>query len=132
MWSTGSTEASIEVTVPGMYYITATVTGCRVTDEIKVEDCESEIWLPNTFTPDGDGINDIFYPVCYNIPYASLQVFDRWGELIFEGSGPEAFWDGKYKGEICQDGIYVCKVNYKQKGHAKTLVGRVAILKNVR
>ncbi|MCE3228043.1 MAG: conserved repeat domain protein [Bacteroidetes bacterium] len=130
IWSTGSTEPSIEVNVPGMYYVTATVTGCKVSDEIKVDDCESEIWLPNTFTPDEDGLNDIFYPVCYNISQVTLTVFDRWGEQIFEGSGTNVAWDGKYKGQICQDGVYTCKVKYKQRGRDKQKIGRVAILKN--
>lgn len=70
-------------------------------------------YMPNAFTPDGDGINDEFR--CFTYAYASfhLQIFDRWGELIFETNNPNVTWDGKFRSKEAAMGVYTVKVVIK-------------------
>ncbi len=63
----------------------------------QLSECDSEVIFPNAFTPDGNGLNDTFYPIWVNsIPAEySMQVFTRWGELVFETTNPYSGWDGR-------------------------------------
>jgi gliding motility-associated-like protein len=73
-------------------------------------------WLPDSFTPDGDGKNDIFKPVTQRIslkPYL-LNVYTRWGQLIFSSSEPETGWDGTLNSGPCPGGLYTYFVQYKE------------------
>lgn len=129
VWNTGSTEPFIEVLLPGYYSVMTTVNGCKVYDEILVGECESEIWVPNSFTPDGDSRNEKFGPVYFNIEKLTMLVFDRWGEVIFHGSGKDAMWDGTFKGKACQEGVYTYKIEYVQKRKSKERIGSITLLR---
>ncbi len=67
------------------------------------------IRMPNAFTPNDDGVNDYFYFTfiedCLPITF-SLQIFDRWGRLVFETKDYQAKWDGRYDGQELKDGGY--------------------------
>ncbi len=72
--------------------------------------------LPNVFTPNGDGQNDLFIPLPYRyIKDIDIKIYNRWGQLIFETTNPDILWDGKNKNtkKICSDGtyFYICLVN---------------------
>jgi gliding motility-associated-like protein len=74
------------------------------------------LWLPNAFTPDGDGKNDIFQPVTQRNslkPYL-LNVYNRWGQLVFTSSEPETGWDGTLNSEPCPEGLYTYFIQYKE------------------
>lgn len=70
------------------------------------------IFTPNAFTPDGDGLNDKYYPQVLDVvPGAHLfQVFDRWGEIIFSSTDPTEGWDGTYGGQAAPQGVYVWRL----------------------
>lgn len=73
-------------------------------------------WLPNVFTPNGDGVNDLFIPFPYKyIQDIDLNIFNRWGVLVFSTTNKDILWDGKStdSGELLVEGVYyyVCKVN---------------------
>lgn len=92
------------------------------------------IYVPNTFTPDGDGINDIFFPVIsdgFDLVGARLEIYDRWGELIFESTGNDLGWNGFYKGELCKTDTYVWKLTAKavMTDFVKSLTGHVNLLR---
>ncbi|MEY4109843.1 MAG: hypothetical protein RLZZ46_197, partial [Bacteroidota bacterium] len=78
----------------------------------------SRMFVPNAFTPNGDGVNDRFFASSLFIVKEQLnpakqfqmQIYSRWGELIFEGSGPDDAWDGTYQGKPCSEGIYVFQI----------------------
>ncbi len=73
-------------------------------------------YVPNAFTPNGDGLNDVFYPIItegLDVLDYQLRIFNRWGELIFVSSEYQLGWDGTYKGAICQDGIYTWNIEIK-------------------
>ena len=66
----------------------------------------SELTLPNTFTPNGDLQNDVWRPIANNIASYSLQVFNRYGALIYEQSGPEVEWNGEAPNGPASEGVY--------------------------
>lgn len=91
------------------------------------------IYVPNTFTPDNDGINDYFFPVIdgYDPLNFKLMIFNRWGELIFETEHPDSKWDGTYKGIMSKEDTYVWKILTKDVGTGKKreFIGHVNLLK---
>lgn len=66
----------------------------------------SYIFIPNTFTPNGDGINDLFNVTITNIKHYHIRIFDRWGQLVFEANDILASWDGTYNGKRVSFGVY--------------------------
>jgi len=116
LWSDGSTYRDLSITIPGIYSIVVKKEGCYARDEIKMAECASEIWFPNVFTPNSDGINDSFYPIFTNIDKKTLIIYNRFGNKIFEGSGENTIWNGKHKGEFCSEGVYYFIFNYEEKG----------------
>ena len=133
LWSDGSTLTSLNVNYPGTYTVIVSNGGCKVRDEIKIAECNSEIWIPNAFTPNGNGLNDTFFPVCTNIDDITMYVYNRWGNEIFNGTGKNLKWDGTYEGKMCPNGVYYYLINYKYKGNGnvemKQLRGTVTIVK---
>lgn len=72
------------------------------------------LYIPNTFTPDGNRYNNFFFAQSYNIQVLSIEIFNRWGELVFEELNNNYFtWDGSYKGKKCPDGTYTYVIKYK-------------------
>lgn len=111
------TEATPKHTT--LYTITvSTEFGCIATDTVRIVVlCDnSQVYLPNTFTPDGNGVNDIFYPRgkgLANIDH--FRIYDRWGELVFERNNiavddKNNGWDGKKAGKTLPPDIYVYTV----------------------
>ena len=68
---------------------------------------EASLFAPNAFTPNGDGINDIFFIDGYHVEQIHLQIFSRWGLLLFESYSVDQGWDGTYKGSAVNEGVYV-------------------------
>lgn len=94
------------------YYFTAIDTnGCRNQDSIEVL-IEGSLFVPNTITPNGDGINDFFKVEAKEVHDFHLYIFNRWGQLIFETSDTQATWDATYKGKAVMLDTYVWKIDY--------------------
>ncbi|HTL82559.1 MAG TPA: T9SS type B sorting domain-containing protein, partial [Bacteroidia bacterium] len=90
------------------------------------------IYVPNSFTPTGNGLNDIFMPVGTNINEDKyhFMVFDRWGNLIFDTHTWGTGWDGTYKGNKCQIDTYVWKVDAQDlEGYNHRLIGHVNLIR---
>jgi len=68
------------------------------------------IYVPNAFTPNGDGINDLFGAKGDGIIEFNIQIFNRWGELVFESSDINKQWDGTYNGEKTETGAYAYSI----------------------
>lgn len=84
-------------------------------DTVCIDNCPL-YFLPNTFTPNGDDLNDLFVPFRYRyIESVDMKIYNRWGGLVFETSDPDILWNGlnKDSGEMCTDGVYyyVVKAN---------------------
>ena len=90
------------------------------------------IYIPNTFTVNNDGINDIFKPVIQGIEEKSynLAIYDRWGKQIFFTNNTKKGWDGTYKGKIVTQDIYSYTINYTTtSGYEQEHIGKVTLLK---
>lgn len=71
------------------------------------------VMVPNAFTPDGDGYNNIFKPIFYESQVFELYIYNRWGELIYSANSMDAYWDGTFNnGELAPDGVYIWKIIY--------------------
>jgi gliding motility-associated-like protein len=114
-WSTGETSQVILAGAYGWYVVEVlNQFDCAARDSAQViEYCPSAIFIPNTFTPNGDGTNDYFLPVGKNIASMHMYVFDRWGNQLFESDDPTMGWDGTYSGEVVKNDIYVWRLTYK-------------------
>lgn len=139
----GSTATSIDAVHeydsenPGSYIVCLSVSdvnGC--TDNqcatVYIDDIFS-IYVPNAFTPNGDGINDYFLPIlnAEDPTEYELRIFNRWGEQIFAVENPSLGWDGSYKGQLVEEGVYVWKVFakdlYTKEEHE--YIGHVAVVR---
>lgn len=106
--------------------------GCTDTGYVKVGiDYAMPVALPNAFSPNGDGLNDVFKIV--GITYQKItafQIFNRWGEMIFSTINPEAGWDGTYKGRPCDAGAYHYYVRIiRPDGLAQTFKGDITLIR---
>lgn len=125
--------------IPGKYIIDLTVSNmlgkCGVTVSSSIFMPEPVIYfIPNTFTPNGDEINNTFQPVFtygYDPQNYSFYIYNRWGNLIFESHDAKIGWDGTFGEELVQNDTYIWKLEFKEKieeyKHIKT--GHVTILK---
>jgi gliding motility-associated-like protein len=105
--------------------------GCSdtVVKIIKVEP-DFQIYVPNVFTPNGDEHNEIFLPVARAAKVYNLQIFDRWGQKIFESTDLQTGWDGFFRDEPCQQGVYSWTINMTGiHGEQKKLAGHVTLLR---
>lgn len=106
--------------VPGNYPVTLTVTsvnGCIDVASMIITVKENKIiYVPNSFTPDGDEFNNVFLPVItagYDTQNYSFTIYDRWGETVFESHDVNKGWDGTYMGKLVQAGIYNWTIRIK-------------------
>ena len=114
LWSTGQTTPSITIVAPGIYYATVNVNNCYASDTIAVlSNCYMDI--PNAFTPNGDGVNDYFFPrnlLTKGLATFSMNIYDRWGVLIFQTTSIDGRgWDGKFNNVDQPDGVYVYMID---------------------
>ena len=113
-WQDGSTEPRYVVRQPGSYSVTATNLCYSHNDDIDIdyEPCAQELWMPNAFTPNGDGLNDRFLPIFSHpdeIEDFEMMVYDRWGSMVFLTKDMHTGWDG---GNLPR-GMYVWVIHYK-------------------
>ena len=86
------------------------------------------IFIPSAFTPNADGLNDDFGVKGEGIQNYKMLIYDRWGEVIYSSTNPHEHWDGTYKNEPVENGVYVYEVFAKGFGkHPKT--GAVTLLR---
>jgi gliding motility-associated-like protein len=123
-WSPGDTTQSIVIQAEGKYVVEMeSQVGCVGRDSIYVKLTTEEIpefnlYIPNAFSPNGDGINDSFKisSNSLNIQHLTLNIYDRWGGLIVETDGIVNGWDGRKNGKDCPGGVYVYKIVFSVDG----------------
>ncbi len=133
LWGEGSFGSSIRLrpSQTAEYCVTASNSnGCKSDACLKVDVVkESSLYVPNTFTPNGDRLNDVFLVPTTNMTEFNLKIFDRWGALLFESNDATIGWDGTYKGNDVAEDVYVYaitgkgidKVEYEKRGHVTVL-----------
>lgn len=103
--------------------------GCKAIDQVLVI-VDGSLYVPNTFTPDGDGVNDNFYAFGLEIDEFKLMVFNRWGEQIWEGNHIRDGWNGTYSGVQSPIDTYVWKLEYSElSGEKHKLIGHVNLVR---
>jgi gliding motility-associated-like protein len=80
----------------------------------------ASIFIPNAFTPDANGLNDVFRPVLNEVHNYTLLIFNRWGEKLFESNSVDQGWNGFYKGHLCEQDVYVYKISYIENADGST------------
>jgi gliding motility-associated-like protein len=118
--STGLDDATIEnpTATPDAtttYVVTVTDSnGCIGDDDVTVTVLDVELEIPTGFTPDGDGANDLFTITnSVNYPEIRVEIYNQWGNLIFESDGYLEAWDGTYDGQAMPTGSYYYVVDLK-------------------
>lgn len=125
-WSNGSKDSVIIIQQEGTYFLKTTFPcGSIYSNTISVTGCppdkNSYIWIPNTFTPNNDGLNDVWTPVFKNKKIILLRIFDRWGQCVFTGTEVNQYkWDGTFKGLACEQGVYAFLIIYQNEKPANT------------
>jgi gliding motility-associated-like protein len=121
---------------PGLYYVWLTVTdenNCEqsVMKTINVLE-EYYSYSPNAFSPNGDGVNDLFAPILTDIDYETyeINIFNRWGDIVFKTNNYDESWDGTFKGENLPQAVYTYKITYKtRRGIDKQERGDIVLVK---
>lgn len=110
-----------------VYYVTYTSPlGCSTEDSVQVRITKV---LPNTITPDNDGVNDVWHiPGIENYPDAVVLIYNRWGNEVFASTGYHAPWDGTRNGEALPTGSYYYIINYNTEGK-ESLNGALNIIR---
>jgi gliding motility-associated-like protein len=92
---------------------------------------ENRFFIPNTFTPNGDGLNDLFMPAVMGVEDYRFMIFDRWGNLLFDTIDTYQGWDGRFKGNKCQEDVYVWKIAYTNvvNGEEIKVIGHVNLVR---
>jgi gliding motility-associated-like protein len=134
VWNTGQSTPRISVSRAGTYWLEVTdINNCRGRDSVVVtaRDCLTGVWVPNAFTPGGDGVNDFFRPLVSGaLQEYRFSVFNRFGEQVFSSADPAQSWDGTYKGKAQSSGVFTWVFRYQLAGQEpKTEKGTVMLIR---
>jgi gliding motility-associated-like protein len=117
----------------GAYPIQAWIGPCLIQDNFQLytRTCENLVYLPNAFSPNFDGINDYLEPQGIDFEPIRLQVFDRWGGLLFQTSQAPFRWDGQRGNQAVNPGVYVVRLEYRnlRTGGVEEVVGDVVVVR---
>jgi gliding motility-associated-like protein len=119
LWSTGETTPNItlnSIQNDTIIWLAVNNSGCKASDtvHIEVEIDRKELYFPNAFSPNGDGLNDEFEVIgdIESLINFNIIVFNRWGQAVFESTNVNNCWNGNYNRTKCPAGTYVFKANY--------------------
>lgn len=129
-WNTGETTAAITVIESGTYWVMCDLLCNEISDTIQVTYCE-DIGVPTAFSPNGDAINDIISVIVIDPNRVrSFLIYNRWGELVFEGNATNLSWDGNFNGSPQPIGSYVYMLNYlTTTGEPLTMQGNITLVR---
>lgn len=140
-WSTGSKSSNIEITDAGIYKLTVS-NECGIFNYesyVETEICDCPIYIPNAFSPNGDGLNDellVFSACDFPLLIKHFRIFDRWGNLVYnsEGDNTQSIqWDGSSQGKPVSAGAYTWVMEYsitpKGRSEQKISQGDITILR---
>ncbi len=134
LWSTGANTSQIYITRLGTYWLEVTDSkGCVGKEFINVtlQNCTDTIYFPNSFTPNNEGLNDLFKPGVYGVleKYV-LNIYNRFGQNIFETNDYTKGWNGTLKATPAYTGVFVWYCRYKFFGQNEhTVKGTVILLR---
>jgi gliding motility-associated-like protein len=129
LWSDGTVGHSLTVSSEGTYW--AEVCHSRDTILITEEYCDCDVEIPSAFTPNGDGKNDRFRPVLPGdcpVKGFVMQVYSRWGALVFATEDINSGWQGHYKGQPAEVGNYMYELRFEAGVHAKPIYRKGSVM----
>lgn len=134
LWSNGMKTSSIEINNPGTYWLTVTDKYfCRSTDTVTVyaTKCPDGFYVPTAFTPNQDGLNDVFKPIIGgNLKTYRLNIYDRWGNLVFTTTDFRVGWDGRLKNHLYDSGIFIWTCAFEKEGYQSNFkTGTVTLIR---
>jgi gliding motility-associated-like protein len=134
LWSSGATTQAITVNAFGDYTFTVVdLNGCTWsgTGTVVSDPDNFEVWVPNVFSPNGDGENDRFEPQTGGPKDVQVTIYNRWGMEMFSSPNLGRLWDGRHDGRVVPDGTYFYIVSYRAACNAErtTEVGHVTVLR---
>jgi len=113
LWQDGSESQYYDARDAGLYIVNISKNGCTTSDSITISKEIVKVTMPNAFSPNNDGNNDVFKAVYSQSPANyQLIIFDRKGRLLYQTDRINEGWDGKYRGYDCMIGVYVYKMVY--------------------
>jgi len=141
-WQDSSHSSTFKVTQAGTYWVSAYFADYNITTtntiNIAYFNCDTvekiipDIYIPNSFTPNGDGKNDVFtIKTVFEFSEFKLSIFNRWGDMVFESDDINKGWDGTYKGKPVPLGVYVYQLTatIKDTGEQRKITGRVTVVR---
>jgi gliding motility-associated-like protein len=132
-WSNSSTTANLTIKQPGLYWLEVKDdNNCIGKDTITVlpKQCITGFYMPNGFTPNSDGKNDVFKPLIFgDVNTYRFTIYNRWGQIVFESTQLNKGWDGTLKGK--QNGnVFIWTCGYQLEGGKQELKkGTVVLVK---
>ena len=131
IWSSGQTTQSIFAYDYKTYRVTVTDgNGCTGSDEINIgSNCKLIWYIPDAFTPNADGKNDVFVPVMKDVQDLSISIYDRWGSKIFEGTDNNPGWNGTINGQPAPEGVYSWVASFRSNFKPHYKKGVVTLLR---
>jgi gliding motility-associated-like protein len=130
LWQDNSTGPTFNVSTGGTYSVKVTdAFGCEFSDTVKITPAYcGAIKIPNTFTPNGDGINDTWnIPPLQYFPACTVSIYSRWGQPVFSSIGYPKPWDGTYSGKALPIGTYYYIIDLKN--NSKPLSGFITLIR---
>jgi gliding motility-associated-like protein len=113
LWSDGSELSILQVSQPGSYFVNVFDGLCSASDTISINGCGTELWFPNVFTPNNDGLNERFKPVSQGVITSyQILIFNRWGQQLYESNEAYTGWNGTFNGNLCPEGTYFYVAEY--------------------
>ncbi len=131
-WNIGFTGPALSIDVPGTYSVVKTDSiGCSTRDEIVLADsCPPDLFIPTAFSPNGDRYNPLFKPFTRDIDRLIMEVYNRWGTLVYRSANLDSGWDGTSQGSECPEGVYIwyCRA-YDKYGQYHMMKGQVQLIR---
>ncbi len=113
-WQDGSTGNTFAAKRKGQYYLTTSYGKCQASDTLNIsgDDATDELYIPNAFSPNDDEVNDLF-PFTFSSKPIDIEIYNRWGEKIYDAKKSQIGWNGVYKNNMVESGVYLYKIKYK-------------------
>jgi len=125
LWSNNLLTSAITISKPGTYWLQVTDdNNCEGKDTVVVvsKDCLKGFYIPSAFTPNNDGVNDIFRPLLFgNVKKYQFTIYNRWSEKVFQTAEPGKGWDGIYSGRQQDTNIFLWICSYQLEGEAQKI-----------
>lgn len=117
LWQDKDKKPEYTIKGPGTYFVTITNICGQASDTINIAygKYNCRLYLPNAFSPNKDLLNEYYKPITYDVDEYTMEIFNRWGELIYKGDQNSLGWDGTFQGVESPTDVYLVTVNYSYK-----------------